>query len=985
MFEEFTSKAMKAIMSAKLEAFYTGSVCCTTEHLLIGIVSGPSSIPLEVLKRFGLDIHKFNNRHALDYDYFNIDSRATKLLKIPFSPRSLRALDRCYNQAQKFRAPAIKPEHILLGILEAELDYGTGILYTLGKKVRKIRIALYNAIYKDNIQIKRLMDARDLERGYTFAQKVRARERAKAIAKARKEAANIIDAPDFDEAYVREHYSDDLYAYLAYYDYRRFYDRDFGKYDKPYDDEDGNDADDQYDSIHNSPDPMAYKCEYENKDIFFIQRYLQSPRNPDVDSIEIDDFRRYYDDMEAYYRLLDIYAAKSELASIPKTDFDIHVEKKLKEFTTDLTDQARFGNLDPIFGRDEEIERAVQILSRRRKNNPILIGEPGVGKTAIAEGLAQRIVKGEIPDLLSKKQVISLDIGLLVAGTQYRGEFEERLKWVMDVVRLSNKRMILFIDEVHTLVGAGSAEGAIDAANILKPPLARGELQCLGATTTDEYRQYIQKDAALERRFQPVQVNEPSIPATIQILKTLMPSYEKHHWVTITEDAITAAVELGSQYIADRFLPDKAIDLLDEAGSVVRLRTLDIKLDDKFDTFGKLLRKAVRKKERAIEIEDFAMAFQERQQELELRSMLEAITEGPNWTKKKIEKGEELLNPVVTEDDVADVVEAWTGIPVQRISDDESQKLLSLEQILQHHIIGQEQAVSAVSRAIRRARVGLRNPNRPIASFLFSGPTGVGKTELAKALAIYLFGSKDSLIRLDMSEYMERHTVSKLIGSPPGYVGYSEGGHLTEAVRKKPYSVVLFDEIEKGHPEVFNLLLQVLEDGRLTDSKGRVVTFKNTMIILTSNIGAKVIAENPLDDVDIMYGTDSKAVRDLDSLLHKELKRFFRPEFLNRLDEIIIFRPLTRRNLREIADIMLSQLQARAEANNFTFEVTYGAKEILLEEGYDPAYGARPLRRAIMNLLEDQLATKVLTKSIRPNSHIIVDTFDYKKIIIRVM
>lgn len=656
----------------------------------------------------------------------------------------------------------------------------------------------------------------------------------------------------------------------------------------------------------------------------------------------------------------------------------------IEEFTTNLTEAAFNGKLDPVVGRDEEIERVIQILARRRKNNPVLIGEPGVGKTAVAEGLAQRIVKRDVPDLLDEKQVISLDIGLLLAGTKYRGEFEERLKRIMDEVR-SSDNIILVIDEVHTLIGAGAAEGAVDAANILKPALARGELQCIGATTIDEYRKHIERDSALERRFQPVQIDEPSVRETVEILRCLRSSYERHHGLKISDEALEAAARMGAQYIADRFLPDKAIDLIDEAGSRVRLKA--VRMPDAATDLDRELRDIIKEKDTAIADQNFELAAVTLERELELRAQLSAILATVDRIPGPVIK--KMVDPIVTEEDIANVVSAWTGIPVAKISKSESEKLLLMEETLHSRIIGQEQAVSAVSRAIRRARVGLRNPNRPIASFLFSGPTGVGKTELTKALALYFFGAEDAMVRLDMSEFMERHTVAKLIGSPPGYVGYSEGGQLTEAVRRKPYTVVLFDEVEKAHPDVFNLLLQILEDGRLTDSKGRTIDFKNTMLILTSNIGAKAIQESASSSGDIGFGGnlmdegDSQYDR-MSSLVNEELKRFFRPEFLNRLDEVIIFRQLTRKDLSQIADIMLKQLCDRAEDKSFTLKVTQRAKNVLINEGYDPAYGARPLRRAIMKLLEDRLATQLLSESIQPGSMILVDSPDQKELVINI-
>ena len=652
----------------------------------------------------------------------------------------------------------------------------------------------------------------------------------------------------------------------------------------------------------------------------------------------------------------------------------------LDEFGTNLTQKALDGKLDPVVGREKEIERVIQILGRRTKNNPVLIGEPGVGKTAIAEGLAQRIANRDVPDTLEGKLVVALDIGLLIAGTKYRGEFEERLKRIMEEVATSGE-IILVIDEVHTLIGAGAAEGAVDAANILKPALARGELQCLGATTVEEYRKHIERDSALERRFQPVQVPEPSVDDTVDILRCLRARYERHHGLKIGDDALEAASRMGAQYIADRFLPDKAIDLIDEACARVRLRAT--RTPDSATGLKRELRDVMKEKETAIREQDFERAADILDREIEIRAQLNIILS----TVKRVSSSKETptYESIVCEDDIAHVVAAWTGIPVNKLSKTESEKLLVMEDTLHSRIIGQEQAVSAVSKAIRRARVGLRNPNRPIASFLFSGPTGVGKTELTKALALFFFGAEDSMVRLDMSEYMERHTVAKLIGSPPGYVGYSEGGQLTEAVRRKPYTVVLFDEIEKGHPDVFNLLLQILEDGRLTDSKGRTIDFKNTMIILTSNVGAKAIQNAAGSGSGL--GFDSPDTNDEDSeytrmaeLVNEELKRFFRPEFLNRLDEVIIFQQLTKRDLGQIADIMLAQLCARTKDQNFTLNVTPRAKDLLIDEGFDPIYGARPLRRAIMKLLEDKLAQTVLSESIEPDSLVLVDVNDNREL-----
>ncbi|XP_010442575.1 PREDICTED: chaperone protein ClpC1, chloroplastic-like [Camelina sativa] len=642
----------------------------------------------------------------------------------------------------------------------------------------------------------------------------------------------------------------------------------------------------------------------------------------------------------------------------------------LEEYGTNLTKLAEEGKLDPVVGRQPQIERVVQILGRRTKNNPCLIGEPGVGKTAIAEGLAQRIASGDVPETIEGKKVITLDMGLLVAGTKYRGEFEERLKKLMEEIRQSDE-IILFIDEVHTLIGAGAAEGAIDAANILKPALARGELQCIGATTLDEYRKHIEKDPALERRFQPVKVPEPTVDETIQILKGLRERYEIHHKLRYTDDSLVAAAQLSYQYISDRFLPDKAIDLIDEAGSRVRLRHAQV--PEEARELEKELRQITKEKNEAVRGQDFEKAGTLRDREIELRAEVSAIqAKGKEMSKAESETGEE--GPMVTESDIQHIVSSWTGIPVEKVSTDESDRLLKMEETLHKRIIGQDEAVKAISRAIRRARVGLKNPNRPIASFIFSGPTGVGKSELAKALAAYYFGSEEAMIRLDMSEFMERHTVSKLIGSPPGYVGYTEGGQLTEAVRRRPYTVVLFDEIEKAHPDVFNMMLQILEDGRLTDSKGRTVDFKNTLLIMTSNVGSSVIEKGGRRiGFDLDYDEKDSSYNRIKSLVTEELKQYFRPEFLNRLDEMIVFRQLTKLEVKEIADILLKEVFERLKKKEIELQVTERFKERVVDEGYNPSYGARPLRRAIMRLLEDSMAEKMLAREIKEGDSVIVD------------
>jgi ATP-dependent Clp protease ATP-binding subunit ClpC len=649
----------------------------------------------------------------------------------------------------------------------------------------------------------------------------------------------------------------------------------------------------------------------------------------------------------------------------------------LEEFSTNLTKLAAEGKLDPVVGRQTEIERVVQILGRRTKNNPLLIGEPGVGKTAIAEGLAQRIVNRDVPENLEGKQVVSLDMGALISGTRFRGDFEERLKKVISEVQTSGN-VILVIDEVHTLVGAGGNEGGMDAANMLKPALARGELQCLGATTLDEYRQYIERDAALERRFQPVTVGAPSVTETIEILFGLRDRYEQFHKVKIEDTALVAAATLSDRYITDRYLPDKAIDLIDEAGSRVRLAHTQ---HSPSKTFRKELREVTKAKEAAVSAQDFDAAGKLRDRELELEAQISGQPSAISDQKSELTQNS-ALTPSVTQDDIAHIVASWTGVPVRKLTESESEQLLYLEDALHERVVGQDEAVKAASRALRRARVGLKSPDRPIASFFFSGPTGVGKTELAKALAANVFGAEDAMIRLDMSEFMEAHTVSKLIGSPPGYVGYGEGGQLTEAVRRKPYAVLLFDEIEKAHPDVFNLLLQLLDEGRLTDAQGRTVNFNNTLVIMTSNVGSRVI-EKGGNGLGFEFATQADAQYNrIQTSVHEELKQFFRPEFLNRLDEIIVFRQLTRDEVRQIADLLIQEVAGNLVDRGIALEVTNRVKDRLVVEGYSPAYGARSLRRAITRLLEDALAEAFLSGTIQDGDTAIVDLDDDNNIAI---
>ena len=658
-------------------------------------------------------------------------------------------------------------------------------------------------------------------------------------------------------------------------------------------------------------------------------------------------------------KLNDMPRAAAGGASAPNREAD-KKNKTLAEYTRDLTEAARSGKLDPVIGRDTEIQRVIQILSRRSKNNPVLIGEPGVGKTAIAEGLAERIAAGDVPEELLDKRILSLDLSGMVAGTKYRGEFEERIKNTLNEVK-KDGNVILFIDELHTIVGAGSAEGAVDAANILKPALSRGEIRVIGATTLNEYRKYIEKDAALERRFQPVTVGEPTPEATLEILKGLRDRYEAHHKLTITDEALDAAVQLSKRYIGDRFLPDKAIDLMDEAASQVRMTaessSPDLKaLEEKITALH-------REKNDAIAAQDFEKAAQLRDIEKDYQEQVDI--ERDKWRKSLSQN-----RGTVTADDIAKVVAGWTGIPVTRLTEDESQRLLQLEKVLHERVVGQDEAVAAVAKAIRRSRVGLKDPKRPIGSFLFLGPTGVGKTELCKTLAESMFGDENAMVRIDMSEYMEKHTVSRLIGSPPGYVGHEEGGQLTEKVRRKPYSVVLFDEIEKAHEDVWNILLQILDDGRITDSQGRTVDFKNTVIVMTSNIGARSLTAmgSKLGFSAEERDSDPDAEKKFETAREQvmaELRQTFRPEFLNRIDDIIVFRPLTEEDIREVARRMLKTVSARMETMGIHLDASDEAVAELAKEGFDPKYGARPLRRAIQSKVEDAVAEKMLDGTLK--------------------
>ena len=646
----------------------------------------------------------------------------------------------------------------------------------------------------------------------------------------------------------------------------------------------------------------------------------------------------------------------------------------IDEYGRNINDLVRQGKVDPIIGREKEIERVIQVLCRRTKNNPALLGDPGVGKTAIVEGLAQRIVEGKVPELLREKEIIALDMGALVAGAKYRGDFEERLKKVMEEVK-QDRQIILFIDEMHTLIGAGSAEGSLDAANILKPELARGNLQAIGATTLDEYRKHIEKDAALERRFQPITVEEPTEEAAINILKGIRDKYEAHHNLQIADEALTAAVKLSARYISDRFLPDKAIDLIDEAASRVRLQTYTAPED--VQKLEMVIEELQKEKEAAVIAQEYEKAAEYRDQEQKKRHELQMVID--TWKNQASTQ-----TKIVGEEDVANVVANWTGVPVTKLKETDSQRLLHLEDILHERVIGQDEAVKAVAKAVRRARSGLKSPKRPIGSFLFLGPTGVGKTELARTLAEALFDNEDAIIRIDMSEYMEKHAVSRLVGAPPGYVGHDEGGQLTEAVRRKPYSLILLDEVEKAHPDAFNMLLQVLDDGRLTDSQGRTVDFKNTVIIMTSNVGASTIKTTGKVGFSLASGNEQQEEYEkMKNKVMAALKETFRPEFLNRIDETVVFHALSKENIMSIVDLLLKELAERLKEQNINLKVDEAAKEKLVSDGYDAAYGARPLRRAIQKLIEDPLAEDLLAGRFQPGGTVKVTTDKEGKITLR--
>ena len=666
-------------------------------------------------------------------------------------------------------------------------------------------------------------------------------------------------------------------------------------------------------------------------------------------------------------RVIDMISDSSSKSN-QGSDNDRQDTPNLDKYSIDLNELAKQGGIDPVIGRAKEIERVIQILSRRTKNNPVLIGEPGVGKTAIAEGLAQKIIEGNVPEIIKNKRIVTLDLPGMIAGAKYRGEFEERLKAVINELKQAGD-VILFIDEMHTIVGAGAAEGAIDASNILKPTLARGELQIVGATTIDEYRKHIEKDSALERRLQTIMVEEPNVEDTIKILQGLRDKYEAHHRVKINDEALVAAAELSSRYINDRFLPDKAIDLIDEAASKIRVNAYIAPVELK--SLKEKLDELQQEKEEAINTQNYEKAASIRDQERKIKEELDT-------NKVKWEKEKHTTSMVVGYDEIADIVSNWTGVPVSRMTTEESERLLNLEELLHKKVIGQEQAVEAIANAVRRARVGLKDPKKPIGSFIFVGPTGVGKTYLAKALADSLFGDEEAMIRIDMSEYMEKHSVSRLVGSPPGYVGYDEGGQLTEAVRRKPYSVILFDEIEKAHPDVFNMLLQILDDGRLTDSKGKTVDFKNTVIIMTSNVGATTLKKQNVLGFATAVNESKEEYERMKETITEDLKRTFRPEFLNRLDDVIVFHSLKEDQIKAIVDIMILDLEKKLDKMNIRVKVSEKTKEYISKQGFDPVYGARPLERTITKMIEDQLAEEILKGNVSKEENILIDYEDNK-------
>lgn len=983
MFERFTEKALRVILLAQEEARSSGHNFVGTEQLLLGLIGEGSGIGSNALKNAGVKLT--DARKEVE----RLIGKGTGFVavEIPFTPRAKKILEQSLQQARAFNHSYIGTEHMLLALLEDTEGVAIRILTNLKVDINKVRRILLQEVgqivdaaglamkKKDDELDKKIKDVKDRDRERKKAEKA---EKARKDAEFRKERVKIFR----EKVGLKSLY----------------YDSGFGEGD-----------DEEFDSDDENEE------EYDNEN----SQEISNPKELDNKDQESDDFRLFFKK-----ELIDLFGVKVEPPPAPVIE-----TPTLKEFTTNLNSLASQGEIDPVIGRDKEVERVVQILSRRRKNNPVLIGEPGVGKTAVAEGLALKIHNQEVASCLANKEVAVLDIGLLLAGTKYRGEFEERLKRIMDEVK-AKKSLILVIDEVHTLVGAGAAEGALDAANILKPALARGELQCIGATTIDEYKQ-IEKDPALERRFQPVFVNEPTKEETFQILRGLRWRYENFHHVRLPDSTLKLTIDMSCNYIKDRFLPDKAIDLVDEASARVKIANL-VGIQGVASHLEKDLLKILDDKDFAVRSQDFERAAKLRDKEMIIRTQITTLVKSSKISKKVVNDQSTL--PIVGIDEVSDVVSAWTGIPLNKLGKDERKRLLNMEKEMHSRVIGQNKAVTAICSAIKRSRVGIKNPTRPIASFLFCGPTGVGKTELTKTLAQYFFGSEDAMVRFDMSEFMERHTVAKLIGSPPGYVGYNEGGQLTEAIRRKAYSLVLFDEVEKAHPDIFNLLLQVLDDGRLTDSKGKRIDFTNTIIIMTSNLGSQHIVnssaekekklsgyddisyslgetiekekpgyEKRLDGIrkkvrqqyqevfefnnqedntpfeendlesDVMQLNLTKFIDDkekkkeleeeylkMEELVKTEIKSFFRPEFINRIDEIIVFEKLKKDEVAQICTLMLKQLSKRLREGNTVLHVDDNAKNYVVDEGYDPVYGARPMRRAITSLIEDPVSTKIL-------------------------
>jgi len=1012
MFERFTEKALRVILLAQEEARRSGHNFVGTEQIVLGLIGEGSGIGSKALRNAGVKL--IDARREVE----RLIGKGTGFVavEIPFTPRAKNILEQSLQQARAFNHSYIGTEHMLLALLEDTEGVAVQLLTNLEVDINKVRRVLL-------AEVGQIVDAAGL------AMKKKEEELEKKIKERMDREKKEIDA-ERKEAMIRR---ERINAFRERLEELGF------KPDSPVY---------NYDTMWRRKKEKWEPSKKKDKPLTRQEIYDQMKASQELERLDkerqekLKDKKSLYDpdDFRLFFKkeLVDIFGAKVE----PPVE-----TPALREFTTNLSGLAGEGKIDPVIGRDKEVERVVQILSRRRKNNPILIGEPGVGKTAVAEGLALKIYNQEVATCLAEKEVAVLDVGLLLAGTKYRGEFEERLKRIMDEVK-ARKNLILVIDEVHTLIGAGAAEGALDAANILKPALARGELQCIGATTLDEYKQ-IEKDPALERRFQPVIIDEPSQDESIEILKGLRTRYENFHGVRLPDVTLKTTVEMGCSYIKDRFLPDKAIDLVDEAAARVKIANISGSTGA-----AKMLEKelmgVLSDKDFAIRSQDFERAGKLRDREMTLRTQITAIVKSMGGPRKEIEDKSKM--PVVDNEDVCDVISAWTGIPLNKIGKDEAKKLLNMEKEMHNRVIGQDKAVKSICDAVKRSRVGIKDPDRPIASFLFCGPTGVGKTELTKTLSDYFFGSEDSMIRFDMSEFMERHTVAKLIGSPPGYVGYNEGGQLTEAVRRKPFSLVLFDEVEKAHPDIFNLLLQVLDDGRLTDSKGKTIDFTNTIIVMTSNLGSQHI-DNKLQEqekgkdieeksqpilgglieeekkvestgyesrieelklrvegkkkeiqelqdeagaelekdleADLMelnfykkieekqrddeYEEDYKKVKDL---VLGEIKQFFRPEFINRIDEIIVFQKLRKEEIAQIGDIMISKLTKRLRKEGTVLHIDDEVKQYIIDEGFDPVYGARPLRRAITQIVEDAVSNRLIDTQVLTLRRVVLLEYD---------